>query len=31
MLRDPYWPRTAAKALGADVNAITPDQYKRAW
>ncbi|CAN5311030.1 NADH:flavin oxidoreductase/NADH oxidase [soil metagenome] len=31
MLRDPYWPRTAAEALGVDINAITPEQYKRAW
>ncbi len=31
MLRDPYWPRTAAKALDVDVNAFTPLQYTRAW
>jgi len=29
MLRDPYWPRRAAKELGATVD--TPDQYLRAW
>jgi 2,4-dienoyl-CoA reductase-like NADH-dependent reductase (Old Yellow Enzyme family) len=29
MLRDPYWPRRAAKALGAEMKA--PDQYLRAW
>ena len=29
MLRDPYWPRRAAKALGAEIKA--PDQYLRAW
>lgn len=29
LLRDPYWPRTAAKALGADID--TPEQYKRGW
>ena len=27
-LRDPYWPRNAAKALGLDP--AWPDQYKRA-
>ena len=27
MLRDPYWPRHAAKALGVEV--AWPDQYKR--
>ncbi|CAN5378243.1 hypothetical protein BH11PLA2_BH11PLA2_49190 [soil metagenome] len=31
MLRDPNWPHNAAKALGVDINAITPKQYKRAW
>jgi len=29
MLRDPYWPRRAAKALGQDIAA--PVQYGRAW
>jgi 2,4-dienoyl-CoA reductase-like NADH-dependent reductase (Old Yellow Enzyme family) len=29
MLRDPYWPRRAAKALDAKVEA--PAQYQRAW
>ncbi len=29
MLRDPYWPRTAAKALGREIKA--PVQYGRAW
>jgi 2,4-dienoyl-CoA reductase-like NADH-dependent reductase (Old Yellow Enzyme family) len=29
MLRDPYWPRRAAKELGVKIEA--PDQYKRAW
>lgn len=29
LLRDPYWPRRAAKALGAELKA--PDQYLRAW
>jgi 2,4-dienoyl-CoA reductase-like NADH-dependent reductase (Old Yellow Enzyme family) len=29
MLRDPYWPRRAAKALGANIEA--PVQYGRAW
>lgn len=29
MLRDPYWPRRAARALGAEITA--PEQYKRAW
>ena len=29
MLRDPYWPRRAAKALGARIKA--PVQYERAW
>lgn len=28
-LRDPYWPRTAAKELGIDIEA--PEQYKRGW
>lgn len=28
-LRDPYWPRRAAKALGADIE--VPLQYQRAW
>ena len=29
LLRDPYWPRRAARALGADIEA--PVQYARAW
>lgn len=29
LLRDPYWPRKAAKELGEDIN--TPRQYKGAW
>ena len=29
LLRDPYWPRRAAKAL--DVKIKAPDQYLRAW
>jgi len=29
MLRDPYWPRRAARALGATLDA--PVQYARAW
>lgn len=29
LLRDPYWPRRAAKALGAEIEA--PKQYARAW
>ncbi len=29
MLRDPYWPRSAAKALGAKIK--PPVQYERAW
>jgi 2,4-dienoyl-CoA reductase-like NADH-dependent reductase (Old Yellow Enzyme family) len=29
MLRDPYWPRRAARALGAKIDA--PKQYGRAW
>jgi NADPH2 dehydrogenase len=29
LLRDPYWPRTAAKELGATIPA--PKQYERAW
>ncbi len=28
-LRDPYWPRRAAKALGVEID--TPPQYQRAW
>ncbi|MGD6966923.1 NADPH dehydrogenase NamA [Rossellomorea vietnamensis] len=28
-LRDPYWPRTAAKELGVEIE--TPKQYDRAW
>jgi 2,4-dienoyl-CoA reductase-like NADH-dependent reductase (Old Yellow Enzyme family) len=29
MLRDPYWPRRAAQALGVKIKA--PVQYERAW
>jgi 2,4-dienoyl-CoA reductase-like NADH-dependent reductase (Old Yellow Enzyme family) len=29
LLRDPYWPRRAAKALDAKIK--PPDQYQRAW
>ncbi len=29
LLRDPYWPRTAAKELGYDIEA--PRQYDRGW
>ncbi|PZQ18673.1 MAG: oxidoreductase [Rhodanobacter denitrificans] len=29
MLRDPYWPRRAARALGVSIDA--PEQYHRAW
>lgn len=29
LLRDPYWPRRAAKELGATIKA--PEQYERAW
>jgi 2,4-dienoyl-CoA reductase-like NADH-dependent reductase (Old Yellow Enzyme family) len=29
MLRDPYWPRRAAKALHAEI--APPNQYQRAW
>lgn len=29
LLRDPYWPRRAAKELGAEIAA--PNQYARAW
>ena len=29
LLRDPYWPRRAAAALGASIEA--PAQYRRAW
>lgn len=29
MLRDPYWPRRAAKELGQEI--VSPDQYGRAW
>ncbi len=31
MLRDPYWPATAARELGVSADPFTPDQYKRAW
>ncbi|KAA0560964.1 NADPH dehydrogenase NamA [Bacillus sp. CH30_1T] len=29
LLRDPYWPRTAAKELGVEIE--SPKQYNRAW
>ena len=31
LLRDPYWPRTAATALGVKPEGWTPPQYARAW
>jgi 2,4-dienoyl-CoA reductase-like NADH-dependent reductase (Old Yellow Enzyme family) len=31
MLRDPYWPAHAAKALGWTAESFTPKQYGRAW
>ena len=31
LLRDPYWPRRAAKALGVNVEVFAPQQYRRAW
>ncbi|QEL20835.1 NADH:flavin oxidoreductase/NADH oxidase [Limnoglobus roseus] len=31
LLRDPYWPRTAAAALGDKPEGWTPTQYARAW
>ena len=31
MLRDPYWPRTAAHALGEKDLEFTPKQYGRGW
>mgnify|MGYP000520357362 CR=1 FL=1 len=31
MLRDPYWPRTAARSLGIDAKELASQQYKRAW
>jgi NADPH2 dehydrogenase len=29
LLRDPYWPRTAAKELGVEIQ--SPEQYSRGW
>ncbi|WP_078545896.1 NADPH dehydrogenase NamA [Litchfieldia alkalitelluris] len=29
LLRDPYWPRTAAKELGVEIK--SPEQYDRGW
>ena len=31
MLRDPYWPGRAAKALGVKTEGLLPVQYGRAW
>jgi len=31
MLRDPYWPGRAAKALGVKTGGLLPVQYGRAW
>jgi len=31
MLRDPYWPGRAAKALGVKTDRLLPVQYGRAW
>lgn len=31
MLRDPYWPVHAARALGVSPDSFTPSQYARAW
>ena len=31
MLRDPYWPLHAARALGHDPKPFTPPQYLRAF
>ena len=31
MLRDPYWPGRAAKALGLKTDGLLPVQYGRAW
>ncbi len=31
MLRDPYWPRRAAAALGDTDRLAVPEQYRRAW
>ena len=31
MLRDPYWPGRAAKALGVKTDGLLPVQYGRAW
>jgi 2,4-dienoyl-CoA reductase-like NADH-dependent reductase (Old Yellow Enzyme family) len=31
MLRDPYWPGRAAKALGMKTDGLLPVQYGRAW
>lgn len=31
MLRDPYWPRRAAAALGDTGRLAVPQQYRRAW
>ncbi len=31
VLRDPYWPRTAAADLGVKRESFTPSQYGRAW
>lgn len=31
MLRDPYWPRRAARSLGVSTDSFGPVQYGRAW
>lgn len=31
LLRDPYWPRRAARELGADIAPVVPSQYQRAF
>lgn len=31
LLRDPYWPRRAARELGADISPAAPKQYARAF
>ncbi|SKD69191.1 NADPH dehydrogenase [Mycobacteroides abscessus subsp. massiliense] len=31
LLRDPYWPRRAARELGADLSPAVPKQYARAF
>lgn len=31
LLRDPYWPRRAARELGAEIDPAVPPQYARAF